>query len=463
MGFGVYGMPKSELEYTNQLIMRTTLHLFRNVTFGLLLCCFLFSLNTEVKAQCDPFLTVPVYPIDLCNASNFNVIGSYQLFDECCTNQQGNQSCFILRVPNCENLGALQFCFDPPCSTDGWIDFGCDPVTGGVFGSDTFDLCKEVICVPESTGDSIDVLVCKPGVANNTIDVSLLGIEKPNLIVDSIVESCMTTFQITGAIEAECNGGASPPIITDLPITISSIADPTLEYLSCSDCFEPVFEYTGPKVTNCNGIEFDYTVTLPATVCAPAQMVTKYAVVYPDIIGDIERTCTGSAIELAFVPNPACPNLQYEWSVGGSAIPGENDSSIVIDPADGMTYTVSVWRDPTAPTCDTFRVSAVAFCCELSIGCPDEDGGLFDCAEDIPAADSSVVTRIDSCYDLVFTIEHDTVGMGCVGDTMFITRRYIVEDDDGDPGTTNERDTCTVIFRVVDDAAPSILAQLILL
>ena len=334
-------------------------------------------------------------------------------------------------------------------------NFACDGM-GNITGNGPFDLCMEQLCVDNTMGDSIDVLVCKPGAANNVINVSLIGVDSLDFKVDSVVESCMTTLNITGAVEVTCNGGNTPPTVDSLPVTITSLADPMLQYLDCTTCLDPTFSYTGPKITNCDGDVFDYTVTVSETACAPAQSITKYVTVYPDIVGTLAKECVGDSLTFIFTPDPMCDGLIYEWCNSGGVVPFESDSILVVDPADGDTYTVKVYREETTPTCDTFTTSDIAFCCELDIACPNPDGGLFACISELPAADTNLITRIDSCFDLRFEVEEDTVGMGCVGDTQIVTRRYIVIDDDGYPMTTDERDTCIQTFRFVDSIAPMI-------
>ena len=69
--------------------------------------------------QCDPSLTVPEYNINL-TPGNPTVTGSYALGDECCTNQQGNNSCLVFNI-DVTGFDGLAFCFDPPCSIEGFI------------------------------------------------------------------------------------------------------------------------------------------------------------------------------------------------------------------------------------------------------------------------------------------------------------------------------------------------------
>jgi hypothetical protein len=94
--------------------------------------------------------------------------------------------------------------------------------------------------------------------------------------------------------------------------------------------------------------------------------------------------------------------------------------------------------------------------CVLTVGCPASPGP-FACIDDVPLPDTNLVQRIDSCFDLVITTYDDTTGLGCGTDTMFITRRYIIVDDDGDPATQDSTDTCVQVFKVIDTIPPTII------
>ncbi|MDX1686186.1 MAG: hypothetical protein R3275_13190, partial [Saprospiraceae bacterium] len=424
----------------------------KTLPFLLVGVCLLFC-RYGLQAQCDPGQSVPIYPIDLCGSPDNFVLDTLLLDDECCVNQPGGNSCFIVRLPLCSNFGSFTFCFDPPCSLEGYTDFMCD-AGGMLVASDTFDLCREQVCLDQLAGvDSVDILVCKPGAADQMIELAIQGVDSVKLEVDTLVEPCMSSLVTRGAVEVVCNGGSSPPSVNNLPITITSVADPNLDYLSCDTCRIADFNYTGPPITDCNGIFIDYTVSIPATSCAPAQSVTDSFLVYPDIDGTLEKNCIGSAVEFAFVPDPNCAGYSYEWTMNGSVIPGETDSTLTVDPADNQTYCVRIFRDVTTE-CDTVELCGIAG--SLTVSCPIMDGGSFGCLEDVPAADTTLVMILDSCYNPRFEIEEDTSGLGCIGDTMILTRRYIVIDDDGDPMTLDPRDTCTRVFTIVDDTAPTI-------
>ncbi|MBK9107388.1 MAG: HYR domain-containing protein [Saprospiraceae bacterium] len=95
--------------------------------------------------------------------------------------------------------------------------------------------------------------------------------------------------------------------------------------------------------------------------------------------------------------------------------------------------------------------------CFVRISCPPMDGGQYSCLSDVPPPDFNLIIPMDSCYDLVYSIAHEFSGEGCANDTLFLTRFYIVTDDDGDPLTTDAKDTCIQIFSIVDTTRPTII------
>ncbi|MBK6545823.1 MAG: HYR domain-containing protein [Saprospiraceae bacterium] len=95
--------------------------------------------------------------------------------------------------------------------------------------------------------------------------------------------------------------------------------------------------------------------------------------------------------------------------------------------------------------------------CRLFISCPSFDGGTYACIDDVPIPDTSLVIVNDTCFNVRFEVQADTIGEGCIGDTLIITRLYIAIDDDGDANTLDERDTCIQVFKVVDNIKPIVI------
>ena len=88
-------------------------------------------------------------------------------------------------------------------------------------------------------------------------------------------------------------------------------------------------------------------------------------------------------------------------------------------------------------------------CCFLSLECPDPDGGLFACLDELPPPDQDLINILDSCGQCTYTIIDSSTGSGCPGDTMYLTRTYIITD-----GIST--DSCVQVFRFIDDIAPGI-------
>lgn len=333
-------------------------------------------------AQCTP--EVPDYDIDLTALPNGVSSGSYRLGGECC-NQSGQNSCLYFDITVGTQFTGIAMCFDPPCSIDGYWgglpapgdeDWGCP---GGNFTltpplevtPQPIDLCHATVCVPSGFTE-FRILVCKPGVANNPLEVDIIGVPKLNLAVNDISVGCTTEFATNGAVTAICGNGSSPPYLYPLPVTWTSNPPSGINYLSCTNCVNPVFNYTGPAI-DCSGagfLQFNYTVTIPATACEPAQSITRTAKVYPAIGGDVtvNRSCPGGVPVMTFVPNPPCTGLNYKWYL--STAPGTTlGEAATFNPptSTGLTYCVEVSR-PGTLLCTPLVICKQAWCCDAQTG-----------------------------------------------------------------------------------------------
>ena len=389
----------------------------------------------EVMGQCDPTQTVPEYNINL-TPGNPTVTGSYALGDECCSSQQGNNSCLVFNI-DVTGFDGLAFCFDPPCSIEGFVlDSGMSACTNNQLNTGPgINLCREEICVPAGA-TMIELLVCKPGAANNLLDISILGIPSLTLEVEDIVEGCNDVFVVNGTQIPQCGNGANNVTFATPTITWSSTDDPTLQYLDISDPENAIFNYTGPTVTDCNGIDFDYTITTNASTLSDCittnPSVTKTATVFPALDGQIVPTCnliTGT-VELCFDfdSGVVCPQVTYSWMPGGAT------SRCITVSADDTQYTVDVARNdvPLAPGCIPFVASAPASCCTQDADCmADLDVIQEGCASDIPdpfTDPADVFDPIESCGATV-TMDFIVLAGGdqdfCTdGDGVDFTRRY---------------------------------------
>ena len=294
-------------------------------------------LSNNLSAQCEAGFNVPEYFIDMAAAPNGNVIGNYALEDPCCASQ-GNVSCMVFDINIGTTFSAVGFCIGTPCAITG------EPVLGMVMPGDgslcpvstmPIDLCNEQVCAPPGE-TQFKLLVCKPGAANSIIDISTVGIEPVNLDLNgTVVENCTAQFQVSGAATVECVSATEPPVLNNLPVTWSSVEDPTLAFLSCTTCANPIFAPTGAGVTDCAGASYSYTVSTPATDCSPAMNVTETTTVYPPTTGSINTVCTGLDADLQFIADVSCPELIYQWTDNlGNPILGETASSLNIAPFD---------------------------------------------------------------------------------------------------------------------------------
>ena len=103
--------------------------------------------------------------------------------------------------------------------------------------------------------------------------------------------------------------------------------------------------------------------------------------------------------------------------------------------------------------------------CFLAVVCPQMMIQV-SCPDDVPEIENTVAwfNAIDplsaiqnSCgQPTIAVIETDNGGSGCVGDTLLITR-VITISDPGDGTTVPEMETCTVMYKVVDDEEPTMV------
>ena len=147
------------------------------------------------------------------------------------------------------------------------------------------------------------------------------------------------------------------------------------------------------------------------------------------------------------------PPLTYNWDFGDGGMSTAEDTCYTYNASTGSFNVVLTVTDANGvQAAAQFTVNLDSLnCCELTITCPDPDGGTFSCVDDVPAQDPNAVTILDSCFMAMVVIEDDTTGTGCGLDTMFITRNYYVSD----MVTT---DTCIQVYTVVDDEGPDVSA-----
>jgi len=186
-------------------------------------------------------------------------------------------------------------------------------------------------------------------------------------------------------------------------------------------------------------------------------------------------------------------NAGYNGGVIDEIFVGD-DGCLQPDQTIGITMTIEVMENGLDPLIneatvsgkDTFGTTVMDMDtavieipdCFLDVTCPNPHQGQFECLSDVPAmamtiADFmkidgfSAVDTMNSCGEIVFEAsEEDNMGSGCIGDTLIITRTYVLSDTVKINGVTVldsmdnpivVADTCEVTYKVVDDENPTIV------
>ena len=262
-------------------------------------------------------------------------------------------------------------------------------------------------------------------------------------------ENCPPEIAITGIFGSNIQGWTSTP------------AD-GINYLSCLDCLQPEFNYTGAPITDCSGQ--DYTLTL-STDCSPA--ISTTFTLYPALSGTIDLTCNGDVADLTFVPDLICANYSYQWKdADGNPVTAVNPltgsgTTYTVDPADDQLYSIMVMNNDLPASCPAFVVSEVASCCALDVDCSALENITVQCDNDpLPAATPALIDVSGSCGNTSITTNDITIasGNGCANDPTVIERIYTVTDDNGTPGDLTDDTTidCTQTITIGDTEGPEI-------
>lgn len=295
---------------------------------------------------CDTGQQTPCYNITL-PVPDASVTFTMSGLNACCMAIPSNYDCAQLTISYPPLTAGFIFEFlNTPCSFDFYdASSGCN--------EDSFPACDAYCTNLDPGGGSIVILLCKQG-GFVDVDVFLMGIAKPVLTVKNIIEGCQANFEVVGE--------------EDGTVTWSSSEDPTLQYISCADmtmpptCLNPVFNYTGSSITDCDGIMYSYTVEISANSCGPV-VLTETALVYPKIQGSVNVQCSPSEAILTFVPVIDCPSLTYLWFESGNPLMDETNASLIIDPAYAKQYCVDVSRAEITDECTAFQVCTIPDCC----------------------------------------------------------------------------------------------------
>lgn len=373
----------------------------------------------------------------------------------CCDLAPANQRCFefIVRLADqdiglaIDDIGsgatAGQFyadtlndfdCSGPPDET--W------PFT--VAGGQSSDL---PLCLNGAPGAEFIVLSCKSGA--NVTGASIDAISNIFAPAEATIEPCNVSLEVFNIDSAFW----------------TSEDDPNLDnFLSCNpDSLFCTFFYDVAifgEVTACEGDTFVYVVGgMPAdNECLVADTIlydTTYVVVYPTFTVSIDTACLGDSLTMTAVINsPAvgCP-YAFDWSNGAST------QSITV-PFSDTEYFVTVTRSDLAASSQecVLAVDSIIASGGATVSCENIADTLYTCINELPDPDTTLVS-ISGCADatpIIYTEDESNGGAGCIGDTLRITRLYIVDFDGDTITTTDDRDTCTQVLSFVDDVAPVI-------
>ena len=373
----------------------------------------------------------------------------------CCDLQPANQSCFefIIRLGD-EDIGLT-------------IDDVGSGSPGGELYADTLNAfnCTGVSATTwpftQSGGQSQDLPLCLIGGSNQ----------------EFVVLSCKSGGNETGASIDAITNIFSPPVVTIEPcnaalevfnadtVVWSSPNDPNLDNLvSCtSDSIFCSFLYDTlvfGEVTECEGDTFIYYVgAMPAeNECFNTDTLlfdTTYVIVYPAFSVAIDTFCNvaDDSLTLSAVVSSVAMGCDYNfsWSTGDST------QSINV-PFDMLEYSVTVTRSgiPIEAQGCIVKSDTVIALASFMIDCSNITDTLYSCINQLPDPDTTLVniTGCGSGDPLIYVVDSNNGGLGCVDDTLIITREYIVDFDGDTINTTDDQDTCSQLLLFVDEINP---------
>ncbi len=374
----------------------------------------------------------------------------------CCDLQPANQSCFefVIRLSDqdvgltIDDVGSGSPGGEIYADTLNMFVCTGDPATTWPFtqsGGQSQDL---PLCLPGGDSQEYLVLSCKSG--GNATGVSIDALSSIFAPPQSTIEPCNVTLEVFGADT----------------VTYSSPDDPNLDNLiSCTgDSTICTFFYdtlTFGEVTSCEGDTFTYIVgsTPGSNQCLALDTIlydTTYVVVYPTFTVNIDTACnsTGDSLVMTAVVSSAAAGCDYSfnWSTG--------DTTQTITVAFSNTeYFVTVTRSDLPIDIQSCALAVDSIVAEggLMISCANISDTLYACINQLPDPDTTLVI-ISGCTTnpLIYTVDISNGATGCIGDTLIITRHYIVDFDGDTITTTTDRDTCTQLLSFVDDVPPVI-------
>jgi hypothetical protein len=94
---------------------------------------------------------------------------------------------------------------------------------------------------------------------------------------------------------------------------------------------------------------------------------------------------------------------------------------------------------------------------EAFINCGSLSMPILECISELPPVDLNVIQATGCNFNftrLAHTVSNN--GAGCTGDTLVLTRYYMIDFDNDTITTIDDRDTCIQRFRFVDKTPPII-------
>lgn len=327
--------------------------------------------------------------------------------------------------------------------------FTCGPttdITWPYFQDNGNSSDVEPLCLFASAREWI-VLTCKPGANITSASIGTVG--ETNVFPEFLFSECSVTMEVLNASSA----------------VWSSPDDPNLDNLGnfLNNNLSTEFLYDTAvfgHITSCAGDTFHYYVggvPLENSCFNTDTLIydTTYVVVYPDFDVLIDTSCytVDSLILTANITSWAEGCLyDFNWSTGDTTqtitvpnIPGDYHVTVIRSDLEDNVIRCSVESD-------TVRVEIMSF------ECVGEPALYFDCIAEPPPPNPGVIT-VGGCFSdpLFYSFDVSNNGLGCPGDSLIITRYYIVDYDRDTMLTTGDRDTCIQLFIYVDDVPPMLI------
>lgn len=182
----------------------------------------------------------------------------------------------------------------------------------------------------------------------------------------------------------------------------------------------------------------------------------------PDGICCPDSVSSGGCIELNLtIPAGNCIALYRDGEVAEGRFfvdecANSQNNGLNLEPSSPTATTMNLVYCTTEDGTFDFQVCAKP-CCILDVECPDTEGGIMSCTEQVPAPAATIAEFLtlpgaainEFCDPVSISSEVVvTTTSGCPGDTIFAAHVYTIRD-------AYDSTFCTRFYRVVDDVPPS--------